>query len=44
MNGTLPPRARRLVKSWARMYIKELLQAWETASSGSTPDPIPPLE
>jgi len=44
LNGFLPPRVRRLVKTWARLYRRELMRAWASARLGAVPESIPPLE
>lgn len=42
--GAFPPRAERLVKEWADLYKKELLENWSRARDHKPLKPIPPLE
>ena len=44
IEGRLPPRARRLVVTWARRNVDKLLANWERVRSGLRPERIPPLE
>ncbi len=43
LGGTLPPRALRLVREWARLHHDELLADWERARRRESLDPIDPL-
>ncbi|MDQ6900574.1 MAG: DUF4160 domain-containing protein [Candidatus Dormibacteraeota bacterium] len=43
LNGSLPPRALRLVQQWARMHRAELDTAWQRARAGLNLDAIEPL-
>jgi len=40
MEGDLPDRATRLVREWAKMYQKDLLEMWQTQSY----KPLPGLD
>ena len=42
--GAFPLRAERLVKEWADLYEKELLENWIRARDHKPLAPIPPLE
>ena len=44
LEGSIPPRATRLVFEWARLHRAELLQCWKQSRAGGLPTPIPPLE
>jgi hypothetical protein len=44
MEGTLPSRAIRLVRQWARLHAAELRGNWTNASAGLPLDTIPGLE
>ena len=41
--GSIPPRALGLVKEWAADHQEELMQDWERARNGATPNKIEPL-
>ena len=41
--GKLPPRAMRLVKEWAKMHEKELLEDWDIAQKDGKLKSIEPL-
>ncbi len=41
--GHLPTRAYGRVIEWASIYEDELMKAWDAASAGTLPEPIPPL-
>ena len=43
INGSLPPRALRLVREWARLHAKELADNWERAQALEPLTPIEPL-
>lgn len=43
VNGSLPPRARRMVSQWAALHRSELERNWQIASGGGDPEPIAPL-
>jgi hypothetical protein len=43
LNGSLPPRALRLVRAWARMHRDELAVNWELAQDLEPLVPIEPL-
>jgi hypothetical protein len=43
LNGSLPPRALRLVREWARLHPDELAQNWELARALEPLVPIEPL-
>ena len=43
IEGSLPPRARRMVLRWTREHQAELMAAWQAASSAIQPAPIAPL-
>jgi hypothetical protein len=43
LGGSLPPRALRLVRAWARLHETELLANWERARERQPLDPIDPL-
>ena len=42
LRGYLPGRQLKLVLAWCVMYQDELMQNWELAKSGRTPERIPP--
>ena len=42
-NGTIPPRARRLVLRWASIHRDELRDAWNKVSRHEIPGKIDPL-
>jgi len=44
LEGTLPPRARRLVIEWAFLHRDALRRDWALARAGAPLRPIPPLE
>jgi hypothetical protein len=41
--GSLPPRALRLVRDWAKLHTDELLADWERVVNGEPLEPIDPL-
>ena len=41
--GKLPPRAMRLVKEWAKMHEKELMEDWDIAQKDGKLKSIEPL-
>jgi hypothetical protein len=41
--GSIPPRALGLVMEWASDHQEELMQDWEQARGGATPNKIEPL-
>jgi hypothetical protein len=41
--GRLPRRAHNLVLEWADQHRKELMECWNVATNGGTPDQIDPL-
>jgi Domain of unknown function (DUF4160) len=43
LNGSLPPRALRLVRSWARLHAEELADNWVRAQALEPLAPIEPL-
>ncbi len=43
LNGSLPPRALRLVREWARMHAEELEGNWQRAQDLEPLVPIEPL-
>jgi len=43
LDGSLPPRALRLVREWARLHPDELAQNWELAQALEPLVPIEPL-
>ncbi|MDQ3677913.1 MAG: DUF4160 domain-containing protein [Actinomycetota bacterium] len=43
LNGSLPPRALRLVREWARLHPDELAENWERAQALEPLIPIEPL-
>jgi hypothetical protein len=43
LEGRIPPRALGLVKEWATDHQAELMQDWQQARDGATPDKIDPL-
>uniref|UniRef100_UPI0035C9BCF1 DUF4160 domain-containing protein n=1 Tax=uncultured Sphingomonas sp. TaxID=158754 RepID=UPI0035C9BCF1 len=43
IEGSLPPRARRMVLRWTREHQQELAAAWLAASTGIMPARIAPL-
>jgi len=43
LNGSLPPRALRLIREWARLHDDELADNWERAQALETLVPIKPL-
>jgi hypothetical protein len=43
LNGSLPPRALRLVREWAREHPQELADNWERAQALEALVPIEPL-
>ena len=43
-DGTLPPRARRMVEEWRSRHAGELLQCWERARADGPLPSIAPLE
>lgn len=44
MEGSMPPRAARLVRQWARKHAIELMANWAKARAGGPLDTIPGLE
>jgi hypothetical protein len=44
LRGDLPRRALALVLEWALLHREDLRRDWNLASSGSEPEPIPPLD
>jgi hypothetical protein len=42
LNGSLPPRALRLVREWARMHHEELADNWGLAQALEVPIDPPP--
>lgn len=42
--GTLPSRAFSLVREWAAMHQKELLENWRRCANNKAPHPIAPLD
>jgi hypothetical protein len=44
LNGSLPPRVERLVKSWARAHREELIINWERARAHKPLHQIDPLK
>lgn len=44
LEGSLPPRAQRLVRDWAEAHRAELLENWKRARSGQSPVKIDPLK
>ena len=43
LGGSLPPRALRMVREWARLHHDELLADWQRARRREPLDPIEPL-
>ena len=43
LNGSLPPRALRLVREWAELHSEELNRNWELAQALEPVEPIDPL-
>lgn len=43
LNGSLPPRALRLVREWARLHEDELVENWQRAQALEPLVPIDPL-
>jgi hypothetical protein len=43
LNGSLPPRALRLVREWARLHPDELAENWKLAQALEPLVPIDPL-
>lgn len=41
--GSMPPKAFREVRTWARVRQQDLFQAWEDVRAGKKPSMIPPL-
>jgi len=44
LEGTLPPRALRLVLEWTQLHERELLENWQRARRGEPLERIAPLE
>lgn len=44
LEGTMPPRARRLIFEWSALHRTELLQCWHAVRAGRLPQAIPPLD
>jgi hypothetical protein len=44
LEGSISPRASRLVFEWAMAHRAELLERWHEVRAGRLPTPIPPLE
>jgi hypothetical protein len=42
--GHLSPRARGFIVEWASLHQQELMNAWDSARAGRTPEKIAPLE
>ena len=42
--GSLPPRAMRLVKEWAKLHVDELQNNWDMAMHDQPLKPIKPLK
>lgn len=43
LEGTLPPRQKRLVEAWAELHQDELMSDWTALQAGCRPAPIAPL-
>jgi len=44
IEGSLPPRQRKLVQAWAELHQEELLANWDLVMNGDLPFRIRPLE
>jgi len=44
LEGSVTPRARRLVKAWAHLHRAELMDNWQQVQAGKKPQKIKPLE
>ncbi len=44
IEGSLPPRQRKLVQAWAELHQEELTANWELAMNGDEPFKIQPLQ
>ncbi len=44
LDGDLPPRALRLIRSWLAARQQRVLRSWTEARRGAVPSPVPPLE
>lgn len=44
LDGDLPPRALRLIRSWLAARRGSVLGSWGEARRGSVPSPVPPLD
>ncbi|OQY72470.1 MAG: hypothetical protein B6D44_09985 [Ignavibacteriales bacterium UTCHB2] len=44
MRGKLPPRADRMVRTWAKLHIKELIENWDRVLQDKSIKKIKPLE
>ena len=43
LEGTLPPRQKRLVEAWVELHQDELMSDWNALQAGRKPTPIAPL-
>lgn len=43
INGSLPPKQRRLLEAWLELHQAELLENWERLQAGKLPYKIAPL-
>jgi hypothetical protein len=44
IEGSLPPRQRRLVLAWSEIHFRELMMDWEVLQRGEKPFSIEPLQ
>jgi hypothetical protein len=44
MEGSMSPRAQKLILEWADLHREDLRQAWDRASRNQEPSKIPPLD
>jgi hypothetical protein len=44
IEGTMPPRARALVREWCNLHLNELREDWEMVQERRAPNKIEPLE
>lgn len=44
MRGKLPPRADSMVRTWAKLHIKELIENWDRVLQDKSIKKIKPLE
>jgi len=44
LKGELPPRALKMVKEWAKLYEKGLLENWHQIQNGESWEKLPPLQ